>query len=88
MQIFDCPFCGERDETEFHFVSEAGKVRPEPACQVSADTWAAYLHVKQNVKGAGREVWRHLSCGELFVMQRDTTSMVVIAVESLRKSRP
>ena len=85
MQIFDCPFCGERDETEFHFVAEAGKVRPEPARDVAADVWGAYLHDKNNVRGISDEIWRHLACGELFVMRRDTVSMAVIAVESLRK---
>ncbi len=87
MQIFDCPFCGERDETEFHFVAEAGQVRPAPAHEVSAEAWAAYLHFTDNSRGTAREVWRHLACGELFVMQRDSVSMEVIAVESLRGNK-
>ena len=83
MQIFDCPFCGERNETEFHFVSEAGKVRPEPAREVTPELWASYLHTKNNPRGASREIWRHLGCGELFAMRRDTVSMAVIAVVPL-----
>jgi sarcosine oxidase subunit delta len=77
MQLFSCPFCGLRDETEFTFATEAGKVRPEPAAEVSADAWARYLHFDANLKGATREVWLHQPCGEFFVMERDTVSHVV-----------
>ena len=34
MQIFPCPFCGPRDEIEFHYVGEP-KARPEPAASIS-----------------------------------------------------
>ncbi|MCB2150549.1 MAG: sarcosine oxidase subunit delta, partial [Rhodobacteraceae bacterium] len=44
MQIFPCPFCGPREEHEFLFAAEAGKVRPEPAAKVSDEEWAAYLY--------------------------------------------
>jgi len=85
MQIFHCPFCGARNEIEFHFVAEAGKVRPEPAADVSGEAWAAYLHMTKNPRGPSREIWRHFGCGELFAMERDTLSMTVVAVESLRE---
>jgi sarcosine oxidase subunit delta len=41
MQIFPCPFCGPRDESEFHYVGEP-KARPEPAGAVSDAAWADY----------------------------------------------
>lgn len=77
MQLFPCPFCGLRDETEFAFATEAGKARPEPAAEVSAEAWARYLHVGDNPKGATREVWLHVTCGEFFVMERDTVTHAV-----------
>ena len=77
MQLFQCPFCGARDETEFTFATEAGKTRPEPAAEVSAEAWARYLHFDRNVRGGTREVWLHQTCGEFFVMERDTVSHVV-----------
>ncbi len=85
MQLFPCPFCGERDEREFHFVGEAGKRRPDTKTLVTDKLWAGYLHVRQNPKGPSREVWRHLTCNELFVMERDTLSMEVLAITVLRK---
>ncbi len=77
MQLFSCPFCGSRDETEFQFATEAGKARPEPAAEVSAERWAKYLYLKDNPKGPTREVWLHVTCGEFFVMERDTVTHAV-----------
>jgi len=85
MQRFPCPFCGPRPETEFLFVTEMGKTRPEPAAEVSASVWAAYLHDVKNLKGEVEEVWQHLSCGQLYLMRRDSTTMAVLCAQSLRK---
>ena len=85
MQIFPCPFCGPRDEREFHFVGEAGKTRPDTSGDVSDAEWAAYLYARQNPRGPAREVWRHIPCAELFVMERDTVTMEVLGVTPLRK---
>ena len=81
MQLFPCPFCGPRDETEFAFATEAGKVRPEPASGVSDDQWARYLGFSRNPRGATREVWLHATCGEFFVMERDTMTHAVADTE-------
>jgi sarcosine oxidase subunit delta len=85
MQLFSCPFCGPRDETEFLFAAEAGKIRPEPAPEISAEDWSSYLHSVGNPRGATREIWVHQTCGEYFVMDRDTVSHVVAGTQSLRK---
>ena len=83
MQRFPCPFCGPRDETEFHFAAEAGKHRPEPAPEVPDADWADYLYGTDAPKGAAREVWVHLTCGEFFVMTRDTLTRAVIGADTL-----
>ncbi|MBK0399554.1 sarcosine oxidase subunit delta [Limibaculum sp. M0105] len=83
MQRFQCPFCGLRDETEFHFATEAGKSRPEPAEEVTDAEWAAYLHLNDALKGQAREVWVHLTCGEYFLMTRDTLTREVSGSEAL-----
>ena len=84
MQIFPCPFCGPRNETEFHFAGELGKVRPTMTQDVSAEDWATYLHAQRNEKGPVREVWMHLTCAELFVMERDSVTMDVLSARALR----
>ncbi|MFV0359209.1 sarcosine oxidase subunit delta [Tropicimonas sp.] len=83
MQRFPCPFCGPRDETEFHFAAEAGKRRLEPAPGVSDGDWADYLYMNDAPLGPAREVWVHLSCGEFFVMTRDRRTREVLSAEVL-----
>ncbi|MDQ2095539.1 sarcosine oxidase subunit delta [Rhodalgimonas zhirmunskyi] len=84
MQIFPCPFCGPRDEREFHFAGELGKTRPDTRDGVSDADWARYLHEQRNEKGHVREVWMHMPCSELFVLERDSVSMAVIGSSPLR----
>ena len=83
MQVFTCPFCGPRDETEFHFAAEAGKRRPEPAQQTSDADWADYLYFNDVPRGPAREVWVHVTCGEFFLMTRDTVTRQVSDVAPL-----
>jgi sarcosine oxidase, subunit delta len=77
MQLFPCPFCGDRDETEFLFLGEAGKTRPAGGRDVAGAAWADYLHRTSPRAGRETEIWRHRPCGEVFLMERDTVSHVV-----------
>ena len=83
MQRFSCPFCGSRNETEFHFVVETGHTRPEPAERVSDEEWAKYLYMHKAVKGRSKEIWLHLTCGEYFILHRDTVTREVLESEAL-----
>ena len=85
MQRFPCPFCGFRNEREFHFVAEAGKTRPDTTGSVSDEDWGAYLHRQRNPLGPSEEIWVHLPCQELFAMTRDTGTMAVLGTRQLRK---
>jgi sarcosine oxidase, subunit delta len=85
LQIFPCPFCGLRDETEFHYVGEP-KARPEPVASVSDAEWAEYLWFNDNPKGLSREIWLHLTCMEMFAMTRDTATHLVTGSETIARS--
>ena len=85
MQRFPCPFCGPRPETEFHFAGEAGKTRPDTTQPVTDADWSHYLFTQRNEKGPVREVWMHLTCQELFVLERDSATMDVSTATALRK---
>jgi heterotetrameric sarcosine oxidase delta subunit len=87
MQQFPCPFCGSRDEREFQFAGEAGKVRPDTSNAVSDQAWANYLHTQRNEFGEATEIWRHLTCQEMFILKRDTFTMEVLGSVALRKDR-
>ena len=43
MFIINCPFCGERDQSEFSSGGEAHIVRPKQPTELSDDEWAEYL---------------------------------------------
>lgn len=85
MQLFPCPFCGLRDEREFHFLAEAGKLRPDTTGKISDKDWATYLHMHRNDKGTVREVWMHTTCADVFILERDSVTMEVLGSEALRK---
>ncbi|MGZ9719044.1 sarcosine oxidase subunit delta [Rhizobium miluonense] len=81
MQLFICPFCGPRAETEFHFGGDAGNLRPEG--DVDAMAWSNYLYFRDNSRGAVKEIWMHLPCREVFAMERDTVTHEVHATHAL-----
>ena len=85
MQRFRCPFCGFRDETEFHYAVEAGKPRPEPAENVGDEEWANYLYFNKSAYGKTNEIWIHKICGEFFFMCRDSVTREIYATKSLDK---
>ncbi len=85
MQQFPCPFCGERDEREFHFLAEAGKERPNTTVSIDDETWARYLYKQRNEKGEVQEIWMHLTCREVFLLKRHSVTMAVSESVSLRQ---
>ena len=43
MFIINCPYCGERDQSEFKAGGEAHIERPKHPTELSDDQWAEYL---------------------------------------------
>ena len=67
MQLFPCPFCGPRAETEFHFGGEAGKIRPEPAGESRPTAWTDYLYATPTRRARRARSGCISTCGEFFV---------------------
>ena len=75
MFLIECPWCGERDETEFNCVGEAHIARPLETEKMSDQEWADYLFMRNNPKGLHREQWLHATgCRRYFNADRDTVS--------------
>ena len=75
MFLIECPWCGERDETEFNCVGEAHIARPLETEKMSDQDWADYLFMRSNPKGLHREQWLHAAgCRRYFNAERDTVS--------------
>ena len=51
MFIIRCPYCGERDQSEFSYGGEAHIVRPKQPSELTDGQWAEYLFTRKNIKG-------------------------------------
>lgn len=68
-----CPFCGPRDRREFTVQGDAVALR-RPARDASPEAWDDYVHVRDNLPGAVREMWYHDPCQAFVVVARDTAT--------------
>jgi len=89
MFLIDCPFCGSRQQTEFHCHGEAHIARPEDPDALSDEEWAAYLFNRSNSKGVFYERWVHShGCRRWFNVARDTVSDRILAVYRMGEEPP
>jgi sarcosine oxidase subunit delta len=89
MLIIKCPWCGERDETEFSYAGEAHIARPLETEKMSDEEWADYLFMRKNTKGEHREQWLHAAgCRRYFNAQRDTVSYQISATYKIDEKPP
>ena len=73
-----CPWCGERDYTEFRYGGDAEKERPRPGTADPA-VWHDYVFLFDNPKGPHRELWQHVQgCRQWLIVRRDTATNTVI----------
>ncbi len=54
-----CPFCGERGNEEFSYLGDASPVRPDPGGDQASQKFADYVYLRDNPRGAFRELWYH-----------------------------
>lgn len=73
MLLLPCPFCGDRDETEF---VNGGPARPpRPGTGVGDEAWIDWLTVPRNPVGYVEEWWWHArGCGQWFKVSRHTAT--------------
>ncbi len=75
MLLIECPWCGQRDESEFSYAGEAHITRPLETEKLSDEVWADYLFMRKNPKGLHREQWLHAAgCRRYFNVERDTAT--------------
>jgi sarcosine oxidase subunit delta len=85
MLRIQCPWCGERDETEFRYRGDASRSRPEPGADADADSamaaFSAYTYERLNPRGWHQEWWLHVGgCRRLLRLTRDTQSHEIRSV--------
>ena len=89
MFLINCPFCGERDQSEFSSGGEAHIVRPKQPTELSDDEWAEYLFMRKNIKGVQFERWNHVhGCRKWFNVVRDTSNDKILSVYKMGEKPP
>ncbi|WP_397578142.1 sarcosine oxidase subunit delta [Sphingorhabdus sp.] len=87
MLLIECPYCGQRDETEFNCGGESHIQRP--GLDSTDSTWADYLFYRGNPAGITFERWCHgFGCGRWFNVARCTVSHKIHAVYAMTDPRP
>jgi len=76
-----CPYCGERDLTEFAYLGDATRMRPEPAAPDAPEQFFAAVYLRDNPAGPHNELWYHASgCRSWLAVTRDTRTHEISAV--------
>ncbi|MGH3495832.1 MAG: sarcosine oxidase subunit delta [Sciscionella sp.] len=89
MMSISCPWCGPRDETEFHYGGQAHVPYPQDPQSLSDEDWARYLFFRENPKGAFAERWYHTtSCRRWFNAVRDTTTHQILTIYRISERQP
>lgn len=84
-----CPWCGPREETEFHCGGQAHVERPRDPDALSDAEWAEYLFMRDNPKGVHAERWAHAAgCRRWFNVLRDTVGHDIVAVYRIGEAPP
>ncbi|MFC8089475.1 sarcosine oxidase subunit delta [Streptomyces sp. NPDC057301] len=89
MLLISCPWCGPRDETEYHYGGQAHVPYPETPADLTDEQWAEYVFYRVNPKGPFAERWMHSTgCRRWFNVLRDTVTYEVLRSYRLDEPRP
>jgi sarcosine oxidase, subunit delta len=89
MLLIPCPYCGERDESEFSYGHEAHIARPTDSAAMSDAAWADYVFMRTNPKGIHYERWVHArGCRRWFNVARHTVTHDILAVYKAGEKPP
>ncbi|MFK4104065.1 sarcosine oxidase subunit delta family protein [Streptomyces sp. NPDC019531] len=89
MLLIPCPWCGPRDESEFHYGGQAHVPYPQTPADLTDEEWARYLFFRANPKGPFAERWSHgAGCRRWFNAVRDTGTNEILAVYKTGEERP
>jgi len=81
-----CPFCGERDLSEFAYLGDANARRPDPNAPDAQSQFFAAVYLRDNPAGVHHALWYHASgCRSWLRVTRDTRTHEIFAVELAKR---
>ena len=82
-----CPYCGERDHSEFSYGGDASI--DYPPLDAPAEDWLRAVFQRENPCGMQSETWQHThGCRMWLVVERDTVSHVISDCRLAREGSP
>jgi methylglutamate dehydrogenase subunit B len=80
-----CPFCGERDVSEFIYLGAANVPRPDPSTADAEERFYEAVYLRDNPAGPHEELWYHgWGCRSWLQVRRDTRTHEILAVALAR----
>ena len=78
----ECPFCGERDVSEFTYLGDADFRHPPADAEDLADRFYQAVYLRDNPAGPHRELWYHAAgCLAWLRVTRNTRTHEILAVQ-------
>ncbi len=75
----NCPYCGQRDHSEFTYGGDGTIVYPPLDAPV--EQWIDAVYFRDNIRGMQTETWHHVNgCRMWIVVERDTMSHEIRSV--------
>lgn len=76
-----CPFCGERDSSEFTYLGETLR-RPDPTQPEAATRFFEFVYLRKDPAGPHEELWYHeRGCRSWLRVTRDTRTHEILAAK-------
>jgi sarcosine oxidase subunit delta len=80
-----CPFCGERDSSEFSIGGDASVQRPDPMTHDAPTRFFEAIYLRENPAGRHEELWYHATgCRSWLKVTRDTRTHEVSDVALMK----
>ena len=80
-----CPFCGERDHSEFTYGGD-GSIQ-YPTLNGSLNDWLEAVYQRKNIRGLQTESWHHVNgCRMWILVERDTVTHEIRSVQPAHQS--
>jgi methylglutamate dehydrogenase subunit B len=81
-----CPYCGERDLSEFTYLGAAAFQRPDPNAPQAEAAFYEAVYLRDNPAGPHEELWYHASaCRSWLRVTRNTRTHEVLGVTLARQ---
>lgn len=78
----ECPFCGERQSSEFVYLGDVGGRRPEPGRSDEQRVFYEAVYLRDNPVGVHAEFWYHVAgCRRWLEVSRDTRTHQIVGVK-------